>query len=224
MTRQRRQNQRDSIVAMAYSMFLESGYENVTLKDIAAACHITQSLLQYYFPKRADLVVAVFYDFIVKCGSFVADQLKTIPDPPDDDSDLACLDAFFHLFYRILHLDGDKLLRLYTVVLYDSELLKGGTDLLWSHPDGFVLPGRTFKSRIGAYALNGALSQFVPLYLSDPLNNDLDSFVTLAMGMYYNLLEVEGNRLARVRAASKQILESPATQEFIEQERPQSKR
>lgn len=205
-------------------MFLESGYDNVTLKDIASACGITPSLLQYYFPKRADLAVTVFYDLIVRCSSFVAGQLKEIPDSPDNDSDFVCLDAFYHLFYRILHLDDDKLLRLYTVVLYNSELLKGGTDLLWSHPGDFVLPDRTFKSRVGAYALNGALSQFVPLYLSDPLNNDLDSFVTLALGMYYNLLEVEGERLARVRKASECILGSPATREFVERERPRAHR
>ena len=215
-----KESQRDAIVEMAYSMFLESGYDNVTLKDIATACDITPSLLQYYFPKRANIVVAMFYDLILRCSTFVADEMKRVPGLPDDDSDFVCLDAFYHLFYRILHLEDDKLLRIYTVVLYDAELLKGGIDLLWSHPGDFVLPSRTFKSRVGAYALNGSLSQFVPLYLSDPLNNDLDSFVTLALGMCYGLLEVEGPRLENIKKASGVILDGDRAQAFVEQERP----
>jgi AcrR family transcriptional regulator len=219
LPKQRKDEQRDAIVKTAQEMFLESGYDKVKIKDIAAACGISTSLLQYYFPKRADIAVACFYDFIIGCNKFVTSQVRELPDYPFDDADLVCLDAFYHLFYRILHADNDRLLRLYTVVLYDAELLKGGTDRLWSHPDDFVLPSRSFKSRVGTYALNGTLSQFVALYLADPLSNDLDSYVTLALSMYYQLLEVQGERLEKILAASKGILENQRTQEYAEHER-----
>jgi AcrR family transcriptional regulator len=216
--RQRNEKQRDAIVKTAQKMFLKSGYDKVKIKDIAAACGISSSLLQYYFPKRADIAVACFYDFIMRCNSFVASQVRELPGYPFEDSDLVCLDAFYHLFYQILHADNDKALRLYTVVLYDTELLKNGLDRFWSHPDDFVLPSRTFKSRVGTYALNGMLSQFVALYLADPLNNNLDSFVSLALSMYYQLLDVKDKRLEQIKSASKKILENPRTQEYAENE------
>lgn len=212
------ENQREAIVETAYALFLDRGYENVKLKDIAKACDITPSLLQYYFPKRADIMVAIFYDLVVRCSKFVGGQVGKLPQTTSEDRDFVSLDAFYHIFYRILHKDNDRLLRMYTVVLYDATLLKGGTDLLWDASSGFIVPSRTYKSRVGAYAINGVMSQLVVLYLSDPLNNDLDALVTFALDMYYAQLDVTGQRREDVLDESHLVQESSEVQAFIEAE------
>ena len=71
MAKIRNDELRERIVRTACSMFLERGYAKTTLKDIAKACEISPSLLQYYFNKRSDFAVAIFYDLIEQFSSFI---------------------------------------------------------------------------------------------------------------------------------------------------------
>jgi AcrR family transcriptional regulator len=52
-----RQEKVDRILQAAAVVLAEKGYENATIKDIAAAAHVNWGLLHYYFKNKEDLVV-----------------------------------------------------------------------------------------------------------------------------------------------------------------------
>lgn len=50
---------RNNIIQTAQRLFLERGYENVSLRDISSECGISHGNLTYHFRTKEDLVVAV---------------------------------------------------------------------------------------------------------------------------------------------------------------------
>jgi AcrR family transcriptional regulator len=52
-----RQEKVDRILRAAAVVLAEKGYENATIKDIAATAHVNWGLLHYYFKNKEDLVV-----------------------------------------------------------------------------------------------------------------------------------------------------------------------
>ncbi len=51
---------RQEIVALAASSVLKDGVGRLSLRDVASRLGITHSNLQYYFPKKTDLLLAIF--------------------------------------------------------------------------------------------------------------------------------------------------------------------
>lgn len=49
-------DEQNRIASIAYSLFREKGFAETSYGDIAAACGIKKSLLQYYFPKKDDFI------------------------------------------------------------------------------------------------------------------------------------------------------------------------
>ncbi|MBQ3051356.1 MAG: helix-turn-helix transcriptional regulator, partial [Clostridia bacterium] len=45
-------NLRETIFRESVRLWAEKGYENVSMRDIAAACNIGTGNLTYYFPKK----------------------------------------------------------------------------------------------------------------------------------------------------------------------------
>lgn len=205
---------RTRISEAAFRRFLTQSYEGVRIKDIAEECGISNSLLQHYFPKRADLVLDPFHSLVLNALRMLANQLDGITQG-DNDQDLVCVNTFYHVFYTILHANHDRLLKLYTVILYDAISLKRGTDLLLDNREELPWQGNTYKSVLGAYAVNGIMAQFVVAYFDNRLSSDLMSFVDMALNMNYDLLELDDARRAFVHEKSAELFNTPATQSFI---------
>ena len=52
-------NNKEKIITKAKELFNSEGYQNVSLRDIAAACGISPGNLTYHFKKKEDLILAV---------------------------------------------------------------------------------------------------------------------------------------------------------------------
>lgn len=157
---------RQKILFTAYTMFYDKGVEPVLMKDIAAGCDISVSLLHHYFPCKEDILVHIFYDMIYKVSAFVLNDLKeTILVPKE--AGVAYIHIFYRLFYNILQRNNNKLLRIYTKVLYDTELLQSATDHTFSSAIGYSELQLSSEELLGVYILNGGMAQIVSLYLSN---------------------------------------------------------
>ena len=218
MAKPRNDELRDQIVTQATAMFLQNGYDNVKLKDIAQRCDITASLLQYYFPKRSDMVVQYFFDVIERVNVFIFDQCgPRMKDELGDDAELAAIAIFYKIFYNILQANNDRLLRLYTVILYDVPVLKAGTDILWSRMGTIIWPGKTYRSKAAGYAINGMLASFVRIHFDDPMGNSLDWFIDFALEGYYSMVHVPADLLERITALTEAVLAQQQTHAFIDE-------
>jgi AcrR family transcriptional regulator len=50
---------RDRILAIALDLFIEKGYENTSLRDIAEALGFTKAAIYYHFPSKEDIFMAL---------------------------------------------------------------------------------------------------------------------------------------------------------------------
>ncbi|WP_153339746.1 TetR/AcrR family transcriptional regulator [Nocardia aurantia] len=81
---------RETIAATAIRMFLESGFDQVSITDIARAAEVSRRTLFAYFPTKEDLVLQRFADHEDEAARIV----RAHPDrPPLDALRAALLDA-----------------------------------------------------------------------------------------------------------------------------------
>ncbi len=186
MARSRNTELREKILSTAFTMFYEKGVDRVLMKEIANECEISVSLLNHYFRRKEDMLVHIFYDMIHKVYIFIEHNLE-IPLESQPEYAVVRCGLFYHLFYDILCRENNKLLNLYTVILYNTPLLRDATDFAFRLPSiPKFLSDAEF--RFSAYVLNGSLSQIVNVYLSSPLSVDIRNLLDRLLQSYYESL------------------------------------
>ncbi|MCX4094616.1 TetR/AcrR family transcriptional regulator [Nocardia sp. alder85J] len=139
----KKQRTRRAISEAAIRLFVERGYDNVSVVDVAAAAEVSKRTLFAYFPSKEDLVVHRFADHQDELARYVRD--RAAGQLPLDALELGWLDALHRhdaatglcdlpevvTFYRLI-LDTDSLaarLRRYTgraELLLADELEQAG--------------------------------------------------------------------------------------------------
>lgn len=75
-----KEERRQAILSRARSLFLEKGYNAVTLDDLAAACELAKGTLYLYFPSKAEilgtLTLSVPRDLSARFGQALAESLE----------------------------------------------------------------------------------------------------------------------------------------------------
>lgn len=61
MRERKRQERQDTILEVAMTLFQTRGYEQTTMEDIAARADISPPTLYRYFPRKAELLIALFW-------------------------------------------------------------------------------------------------------------------------------------------------------------------
>src|SRR3989442_668280 len=64
---------RDKILQAAFSVLSRDGYENASIKDIAAEAGVAQGLVHYYFKSKQQLVLAVLFEVCKKMDVYTAE-------------------------------------------------------------------------------------------------------------------------------------------------------
>jgi AcrR family transcriptional regulator len=72
------------IIDQTIQLLRDEGSEGLTLRKVAAACGITLSNLQYYFPGKAELIQATVAQFFTTCKELIqADRALVLPKDPE---------------------------------------------------------------------------------------------------------------------------------------------
>ncbi|QGV77430.1 TetR/AcrR family transcriptional regulator [Streptomyces ficellus] len=70
----KKQRTREAISDAAITLFLEHGFDQVSVADIAAVAEVSKPTLFKYFPTKEDLVVHRFADHLAESGTVVAER------------------------------------------------------------------------------------------------------------------------------------------------------
>ncbi len=62
---------RERIMQEATLLFTRSGYNAVSMREIAAACRITKAGLYYYFENKEALIIAIMTDYLGEIGRLI---------------------------------------------------------------------------------------------------------------------------------------------------------
>lgn len=165
MARKQNTEMRSRILREAIDLFLKNGYQKTTMKSIASQCDISVPLLQHYYARKEIILVQYFHNILKEITEYELERLIANPSKYGDLSMGVHTCTQIHLFYHVLTRHDDQLLKIYSEILFNPELLMRGTDYALSQLRylGNITPSA--KERRGAHALNGILSQFVALYL-----------------------------------------------------------
>ncbi len=209
---------RQKILSAAYKRFIDNGFENVTLKDIASDCGISLSLLQHYYRKKEMILTHITYDIIYKVLTFYKTRVA-LTLPGDEYSPHLADTIFYDLFYSLLRADNFRLLKVYRWVLNNATLLSEGTvlckDFLGelygvSKEDEYEIP-------FGTYIFNGTLSQLMALYfVKDTLTTPLDNILKLARTVYFRYYKFSDKIQRQIFAQTDAIVTSELKQELYD--------
>ncbi|MBR5753138.1 MAG: TetR/AcrR family transcriptional regulator, partial [Clostridia bacterium] len=97
-------NLREKIFLESVRLWSEKGYENVSMRDIAAACDIGTGNLTYYFPKKEDILM-FYHDRVMDT---VEEEIREL------DDELTGLAGYFAVEYAFM----------YYIVFYVNDLYK----------------------------------------------------------------------------------------------------
>lgn len=97
-------NLREKIFRESVRLWAEKGYENVSMRDIAAACDIGTGNLTYYFPKKEDILM-FYHDRVMDT---VEEGIREL------DEELTGLAGYFAVEYAFM----------YYIVFYVNNLYK----------------------------------------------------------------------------------------------------
>ncbi|MGH6881230.1 MAG: helix-turn-helix domain-containing protein, partial [Hypericibacter sp.] len=61
MRERKRQERNDTIIDAAMALFQRDGYEQTTMEEIAARADISPPTLYRYFPRKTELLIALFW-------------------------------------------------------------------------------------------------------------------------------------------------------------------
>ncbi|WP_058301523.1 TetR/AcrR family transcriptional regulator [Gorillibacterium timonense] len=99
------QNVKEQILALSSRLFMEHGYEKVSLDAIADACGVTKASVYYYFHNKAELFTAS----IVMLMGNVRHQTKLILDRPGSLPER--LREVVRAYLQVRHSDFESMLR-----------------------------------------------------------------------------------------------------------------
>ena len=141
---------RDRILAVSLALFNARGLGGVTTAEIAAASGIREGNLQYHFPRKSNLVDAVFAEFEVEAIA-VAGRMPADPGAPD--ALLAYQRAWFDLIwrYRCVYRDGIAMVEIAPALRPRVHALRARTQALARGV--FEAAVRAGRLRIGPEAL-----------------------------------------------------------------------
>ncbi|MCQ2558758.1 MAG: TetR/AcrR family transcriptional regulator, partial [Oscillospiraceae bacterium] len=218
MAKEKNNEARQNIIRNAFYMFQDEAYDKVLMRDLAARCGIGQPLLQYYFNRKEDLLVQIFYDLHIKVSNYIHDHLT------DDIRNSGCnaqklhIGVTYMLFFKTLSCDNERLLDLFSQLLNNTQLLKRTTDLIFAKCPWNKNSLLDLDNTICAYVLNGCLQQFTLLYKDgSPMLNTLEKTVDLALDCYYGYSGLSINERQQLISAVHAIVTEDVVQEFYAQ-------
>ncbi len=211
MARAKNNELRQKILVTAFRMIYENSVDEVLVKDIAASTGISVSLLHHYYDRKEDILVHIFYDMIYKVQLFVQEKVAPVlMERPV--TDVVYIHYFYLLFYDILQRNNDKLLKIYSKVLFDAELLQNATDHAFSAMRDFPTLNLTNEERLSIYTLNGGMAQIVSLYLSK--HNVLEFDIKEQLERQMQLVYFSAGLSKEEREATSSVVQSTLTQDL----------
>lgn len=120
--RKKPEDRKKEIIAVALELFLESGYETITMSDIAKKSEITKGLCYHYFPSKEALYNDALTEFVTNLTSdylgIIKDQQLSLEKRMDKMATVLKRQQGHSLFYDFSRQHGNK--RVYLDVLYQT--------------------------------------------------------------------------------------------------------
>jgi AcrR family transcriptional regulator len=114
---------RDKILQEARRQFNEKGLENVSLRDIAGGLQISQGNLTYHFPKRDDIVLALYQELVSRLNQDFEEAGQHTPNPAQLLYATASIYKAFDA-YRFLMIDLAQVMRKYPQIWHFHQQLQ----------------------------------------------------------------------------------------------------
>lgn len=183
-------NTKEKIIKEANLLFRKYGYEATGIRDIARACGISVSNLQYYFPKKVHIMSSV-YDLAL--SEYY--ERESGSDPCQDKSlmEIMCLEYEF-----IVDAMNGESWNSYISSLLIPEVcnvyIEKSTALFM---DNHVLPGiPRFRIRMANTVMYGGISEEMQFYLANKNTYDMDELLKYPFQARLYLLDVpDGDKL-----------------------------
>lgn len=186
MARQKNQELRQEILKAAYQRFMRDDYNNILLKDIAADCKISVSLLHHYFPTKADIIINIIYDLLMKMELFLEQKIPGKVRFLNETT--AFNELISRMFVDVLVRNNNQMLHFYSYVLCDARLMNRVVDFCFTYLTPAPELKDSFEKRYELYVYYGSFAQTVLLYLDNRLPTSLyEASIALHRRWYLSL-------------------------------------
>ena len=104
-------DEQNRIAKIAFSLFVEKGFNDTSISDIAKAAGIQKGLVQYYFPKKENFA----HLFIEQTMQYILESINSTDIKFKNEIERFYLIGYFESYYLSIH-DSMKNLRVDVLV------------------------------------------------------------------------------------------------------------
>ena len=196
---------KEKIVATANELFKKNGYENTGIRDIAKACGVSVSNLQYYFPKKV-LIMAEVYNLMT--SEYYKKQMEDMPELSTPVEKIMAVEYVF--MQRALSGEGSRESYISSMMIPEvcSVYAEKSTELFVKHN---VCPEKSrFQILMANTIMFGGLSQILQFYQQHKNQYELEELLIHPFEARLRLLGVEDceKLLNRAHAYAKEAVKS----------------
>lgn len=122
---EKRSNRRDQILSVAFQLFSQKHYDEVSLSDIASGAGITKSLLQHYYGQKIQIINVMLTELLQQSFAYMQDFF-----PSAEDEDLFQRISDFNMLFFKAVASSARLRRFIESSVEQSECLDAWIDVI----------------------------------------------------------------------------------------------
>lgn len=207
--------QRYNILAAAFALFREKGYESTSTREIATAAGMERGLLHHYYKQKEDILFEMYTEFIGDILDFIRDEKKLELDS------LTCVAVFDILYYKVIA-SKKYLLVLLNDVLANRNLTKIKIEKTMDIYEKMVHVSNEELFISTAVAI-GAEVELLLNMLQGTLRITFNELAEIIIKLEFLMLKIDDQKIGEIISQAKQIGESLKVAEFEEYFKTQCK-
>lgn len=180
---------KDNIIRTANMLFKKNGYEKTGIRDIAKACDISISNLQYYYPKKV-MIMADVYNLMT--SEYYEAQKQEMSSAAEPVVKIMAIEYEFML--RAMSGDGSKDSYISSIAIPEvcNVYIEKSTDLFIEYE---VCPDKSrFQILMANTTMYGGVSQILQFYLEHKREYELDDLMVYPFEARLRLLGISNCR------------------------------
>lgn len=210
MARKKNTLKRKEVATVAYRLFIEQGYEETNLSQIAKGCDISKSLLQRYYVKKEDILLDVMDRIINACYCFILEIISQTLDETE----------FFSVAERLIMLAySSKLLPIAMAICKDMNLVFMIMKMLIKQlffPDELAEMEWQIHRKVPLYSFMGNISMLIVASRSGELDITIESGLEISLKHYYYDIGIREPKVTELIDLSRSLVTEQTCKNFID--------
>lgn len=193
----------EKILQTAYNLFLEQGYNETTIRQIAEKAGVERGHLYYYYSKKEDMLFGWYNQFLTEIYDKVVEQCS------EEKDGIVLIILCDQVYYKTIFED-ERLIKLFATILGNRALTKLKIDSTYKVYQQFMDERKVdYDARemyIGTCIMIGAEVELFLHMLENDMDMEYQEFVDIVVNIHLGIFKLSDEKKDKILKKTKQYL------------------